>query len=276
MGKAHPDFDDERLFQTARAANIVQLIKVVVEEYINHISPYWFKLLADPTPCYTAIWNRENWIPVEFNLLYRWHSLVPEIARWRGGDFPMADARFGNERMLRDGLGAALDAASTSNVWRIGLFNTAEMLRPVEAASLAQGRANGLASYNDYREVMQYPRVTRFEQISGDPEIVDALRDLYGDVDRVEFFVGLFAEDAPERSAVPPLIGRMVAADAFSHALTNPLLAPEIFCEETFTPTGWASINATSTLADIADRNLPKGTGEWRICMDHPEHHSIA
>ena len=118
IGKAHPDFDDERLFQTARAVNIVQLIKVVVEEYINHISPYWFKLLADPTPCYKAIWNRQNWIPVEFNLLYRWHSLVPEIAKWRGSDYPMADARFGNGQMLRDGLGAALDAASTSAVWR--------------------------------------------------------------------------------------------------------------------------------------------------------------
>ena len=276
IGKAHPDFDDERLFQTARAVNIVQLIKVVVEEYINHISPYWFKLRADPTPSYTSIWNRENWIPVEFNLLYRWHSMVPDIARWRGADFPMAGARFGNEPMLRDGLGAALDAASTSNAWRIGLFNTAEMLQPVEAASVRQGRANRLASYNDYREVMQYPRVTRFEQISGDPDVVEALRDLYGNVDQVEFFVGLFAEDAPERSAVPPLIGRMVAADAFSHALTNPLLSSKIFHEETFTPTGWASIGATSTLADIADRNLPNGAGAWRICMDHPEHNSVA
>jgi prostaglandin-endoperoxide synthase 2 len=69
IGKAHPNFDDERLFETARAVNIVQLIKVVVEEYINHITPFWFKLLADPTSSYRSIWNRENWIPVEFNLL---------------------------------------------------------------------------------------------------------------------------------------------------------------------------------------------------------------
>ncbi|HVU30297.1 MAG TPA: peroxidase family protein, partial [Sphingomicrobium sp.] len=276
IGKACPDFDDERLFQTARAVNIVQLIKVVVEEYINHISPYWFKLLADPTPCYKAVWNRENWIPVEFNLLYRWHSLVPEVANWRGAEVPMAAMRFGNEPMLKDGLGAALDAASTSSVWRLGLFNTAEFLRPVEAASVKQGRANRLASYNDYREIMKFPRVTRFEQISGDPDVVNALRDLYGDVESVEFFVGLFAEDAGERSAVPSLIGRMVAVDAFSHALTNPLLAPKVFNEETFTPTGWASIAATSTLADIADRNLPGGAGKWRISMDHAEHDSLA
>ena len=276
IGKANPEFDDERLFQTARAVNVVQLIKVVVEEYINHITPYWFKLLADPTPCYKAVWNRENWIPVEFNLLYRWHSLVPEIARWCGKVFPMADARFSNQPMLRDGLGAALDAASTSDVWAVGLFNTADMLRPVEAASVKQGRTNRLASYNDYREVMKFPRVTRFEQISGDPEVVEALRDLYGNVDQLEFFVGLFAEDTPDRSAVPPLIGRMVGADAFSHALTNPLLSPKVFTEDTFTSTGWSSIGDTSTLADIAGRNLSDNARPWRICMDHPEHNSIA
>ena len=29
---------------------IVLLIKIVIEEYINHITPYHFKLLADPAP----------------------------------------------------------------------------------------------------------------------------------------------------------------------------------------------------------------------------------
>jgi prostaglandin-endoperoxide synthase 2 len=273
---ANPDWNDQRVFQTARNVNVVQLIKIVVEEYINHISPYWFKLLSDPSPCYAAGWNRENWIPVEFNLLYRWHSLVPEVATWKGVRGPMAEARFGNGPLLADGLGAALDSASRSEAWRLGLFNTAEMLRSVERASLQQGRNNRLASYNDYRERMSYPRVTRFEQISEDPEVVAALKRLYEDVDRIEFFVGLFAEDPPDRSAVPPLIGRMVAVDAFSHALTNPLLSPHVFKEETFTPAGWASIAATSSLRELADRNLPNGAASLRISMDQPTHASFA
>jgi prostaglandin-endoperoxide synthase 2 len=273
---ANPGWGDQRVFQTARNVNVVQLIKIVVEEYINHISPYWFKLLSDPSPCYTAGWNRENWIPVEFNLLYRWHSLVPEVATWKGARLPMADARFGNGPLLTEGLGAALDSASRSEAWRLGLFNTAEMLRPVELASLQQGRDNRLASYNDYRERMSYPRVTRFEQISEDPDVVAALKRLYGDVDRIEFFVGIFAEDPPDRSAVPPLIGRMVALDAFSHALTNPLLSPHVFKEETFTPAGWASIAATSSLRELADRNLPNGAAGLRISMNHPRHASFA
>ena len=276
LESAYPAWDDERVFQTARNVNIVQLIKIVIEEYINHISPYWFRLRADPTPCYEAGWNRENWISVEFNLLYRWHSLVPEAATWNGQVQPMAGARFGNAPLLADGLGVALDSASCSEVWRLGLRNTPEMLRPVELASVQQGRTNRLASYNDYRERMGYPRVTRFEQISGDPEIVEGLRRLYGDVDRLEFFVGLFAEDLPDRSAVPPLIGRMVALDAFSHALTNPLLSPHVYNEETFTPAGWASIAATSTLRELAERNVPNGLSGLRVSMDHPRYASNA
>ncbi len=273
---ANPGWSDERVFQTARNVNIVQLIKIVVEEYINHISPYWFRLLGDPLPCYKAAWNRQNWIPVEFNLLYRWHSLVPETAQWTGRPTPMADARFGNGPLLRDGLGAALDSASRSDVWRLGLFNTTEMLRYVERLSVKQGRDNRLARYNDYREVMQFPRVTRFEQISGDPAVVAALKSLYASVEDVEFFVGLFAEDPPDRSAVPPLIGRMVALDAFSHALTNPLLAPHVFNATTFSAAGWAAIATTSRLSDLATRNLPNGTTGLRISMDHPDHRSVA
>jgi prostaglandin-endoperoxide synthase 2 len=147
----------------------------------------------------------------------------------------------------------------------MGLFNTSPMLAPVELASIGQGRTNQLASYNDYREVMKYPRVTRFEQISGDPAVVAALSDVYGHVDNVEFFAGLFAEDVPERSAVPPLIGRMVAVDAFSHALTNPLLSPHVYHEGTFTKAGMASIAGTRTLRDLAGRN---GGGDGVVSME--------
>jgi prostaglandin-endoperoxide synthase 2 len=273
---ANPAWDDERVFQTARNVNIVQLIKIVVGEYINHISPYWFKLLGDPSPSYTAGWNRTNWIPVEFNLLYRWHSMVPATAKWNGAAISVADTRFGNSLLLADGLGAALDSASRSQAWRVGLFNTAEMLQPVELASVLQGRTNRLASYNDYRERMKYPRVTRFEQISSDPQVVDALKRLYGNVDRIEFFVGIFAEDLPARSAVPPLLGRMVALDAFSHALTNPLLSPNVFTRDTFSAAGWDCIAATSTLRDLARRNLPNGAEALRISMEHPSYASVA
>jgi prostaglandin-endoperoxide synthase 2 len=166
-------------------------------------------------------------------------------------------------------------SASATQAWAIGLFNTVDMLHRVELASIRQGRDNRLASYNDYRENARYPRVTRFEQISGDPAVVEGLRRLYGDVDRIEFFVGLFAEELPPRSAVPSLIGRMVAVDAFSHALTNPLLSPLVYNETTFTRTGLDIIAATGSLADLVARNT-KGWGDGRVSMEWPGYSSSA
>lgn len=275
LERDYPGWDDERVFQTARNINIVLLIKVVVEEYINHITPYWVRLLADPTPAYTARWNRENRIPVEFNLLYRWHSLVPTSAMWGGSPVDLGGLRFDNRALLKDGLVTAFAGASETPAWRIGLLNTTPMLGPVDSASIKQGRDNRLASYNDYRELMRFPRVTRFEQINSDPVVVSELRRIYSDVDRIEFFVGLFAEELPRRSAVPPLIGRMVGADAFSHALTSPLLSPHVYNQETFTPAGMKVIAQTSTIADLLARNdlVPAGT---RISMEMASYRSVA
>jgi prostaglandin-endoperoxide synthase 2 len=149
------------------------------------------------------------------------------------------------------------------------------MLDFVERASIQQGRDNQLARYNDYRAIMHYPRVTRFEQISSDPLVVSELRRVYGEVDNVEYYVGLLAEDLRPRAAVPPLVGRMVAADAFAHALTNPLLSPHVFNEITFTVEGMRSIEITSTLRDILARN-DMLQADTVISMDQAGYNSVA
>lgn len=74
----------------------------------------------------------------------------------------------------------------------------------------------------------------------------------YGDVDEIELYPGLFAEDVRRNAVLPPLVGRMVAIDAFSQAFTNPLLSPRVFNAETFSPLGWNLIRTTSKLSDLA------------------------
>ena len=98
---------------------------------------------------------------------------------------------------------------------------------------------------------------------------------VYDSVDDLEFFVGIFAEDTPARAAVPPMIGRMVALDAFSQALTNPLLSENVFNPETFSDDGWKVIHETSSLADIVRRNTSTGQS-WHISFDQlPPHAAI-
>ena len=55
------------------------------------------------------------------------------------------------------------------------------------------------------------------------------------------------------------LMGTMVGVDAFSQALTNPLLDPRLFSADTFSEKGMAAIRETNSLKDIVLRNIPPG-----------------
>jgi prostaglandin-endoperoxide synthase 2 len=262
LAARHRDWDDERLFQTTRNIIIVQVIKLVVEEYINHITPYHFRFFLDPKPSKVldrASWQRPNWASAEFNLVYRWHSLIPSTLVVGDRELPMAATLFGPRLLPGPGLGRLFEDASEQRAGRIGLFNTDPILVPVDAKSIADSRVMELASYNDYRHHCAFPRTTSFEQVSGDPRVHEALAGLYKTVDDLDLYVGLFAEEPGSPNAIlPPLLTKIIAIDAFSQALNNPLLAPRILHAGTFSALGMEIIGSTRTLSDLVHRNTPE------------------
>ena len=187
---------------------------------------------------------------IEFNLLYRWHGLIPSSCSIGGADEPICDTVFNPAIVVEHGLGAAV-RGRVAPARRPG---RPAQHRPGAAAGRAGEHPRGAAPsgsrrYNDYRELAKFPRVDRLRPDHRRRGACrTALRDLYGDVDRIEFFAGLFAEDARPNSVLPSLIGRMVGVDAFSQALTNPLLAPRVFNEQTFSPLGMEIIGSTRPL----------------------------
>lgn len=267
LAQEYSSWDDERLFQTARNIVTVVLIKIVIEEYINHITPYHFKFILDPQSFPNQKWYRQNWMSVEFNLLYRWHSLVPNNIAFDNQTLAMAETLWNSDRVTSRGLGILFEEASSQPAGEIGAFNTPFFLLNTDQASIALDRRAQLKSYNDYRELCKFPRVTAFDQISSDPKIQQELQQLYGHVDQIEFYVGLFAEDVRENSVVAALIGRLVGIDAFSQALTNPLLAEQVYNEQTFSPIGWQIIHETESLSDILHRNLPDSEASYTVTM---------
>jgi prostaglandin-endoperoxide synthase 2 len=257
----NPSWDDERVFQTARNIVIPMFIKVVVEQYINHITPLPFNLVADPQVAWAADWNRPNWISAEFSLLYRWHSLMPDEINWPGGaPIQLADFPLNNQPLLDVGLAAAFAGAAAQPAAELGALNTSASLLIVEQLAIGQGRSNRIQSYNAYRVQYGMSPAASFEEISSDPDIVAALQAAYASVDDVELYPGLFAEDRVAKSPLPGLMMRMVGVDAFSQALTNPLLSQHVFNAQTFTPWGFQLIQDTHDLGQILARNCPAGS----------------
>ncbi|KAG9477966.1 hypothetical protein GDO78_013125, partial [Eleutherodactylus coqui] len=78
LRKEHPVWDDEQLFQTARLILIGETIKIVVEDYVQHLSGYYLKLKFDPELLFSSQFQYRNRIAVEFNQLYHWHPLMPD------------------------------------------------------------------------------------------------------------------------------------------------------------------------------------------------------
>jgi prostaglandin-endoperoxide synthase 2 len=263
LAAGNPAWDDERLFQTARNIVIPMFIKVVVEQYINHITPLPFNLTANPQAAWSADWNRPNWITAEFSLLYRWHALMPDAIDWPGGPpIPLANFPLNNAPLTSVGLAAAFAGAAAQPAAEIGALNTAAALLPVEQLAIGQGRSNRIQPYNAYRAQYGMAPAASFEEISSHPDIVAALRAAYASVDDVELYPGLFAEDRVPKSPLPGLMIRMVGVDAFSQALTNPLLSEHVFNAETFTAWGLELIQATHNLGQILARNSPDGAVE--------------
>ena len=266
---ANPDWDDERVFQVARNITIVLFIKIVVEEYINHISSS-IKFIADPSVAWNAPWNKPNWLTAEFSLLYRWHQLIPDVMKWGDKEYPVFQTLMNNNLLLNVGLEKAFVDMSDQHAGEIGAFNTAASLLHLEKMAIDQGRQCQLASYSDYRGYVSLKRPKRFSDVSKNSNVVEFLKSAYESVDDIEFYVGLFAEDIDKNSPLPPLLRSMVAVDAFSQAFTNPLLSEHVWKEETFSEAGWKVINETSNLRDILHRNVKGGlNGDVFIGMTH-------
>jgi prostaglandin-endoperoxide synthase 2 len=257
LENVYPDWDDDRIFQTTRNILTVVLLRIVVEDYINHITPYHFQFRLHPGRRIRQEWHRPNWVAIEFDLLYRWHTLMPDEVRIGEDLRPLEDCVLNSGLLTQYGLRAAFDGANRQQACEISLFNTsASLLDRAEKPTIALGRLAELQGYNAYREWCSFPQATHVRQISSVPVVREALMDTYHHVDAIELYAGLFAEDVRRNSVLPPLMGRMVGIDALSQALTNPLVSRQIHKRETFSVAGLQIIDDTGTLNDVVARNI--------------------
>lgn len=87
-----------------------------------------------------------------------------------------------------DGLEWVLFSAATQRPGKLELMNTNEFLvRHVVLAGIKKNREYGMASYNDYREYFGFGRVNSVEEITSNVVFRRRLKELYGNVDNIEY-----------------------------------------------------------------------------------------
>lgn len=268
--KENPSWDDERVFQITRNTTVVLALKLIMEEYIGgNITS--FKLCPKIEPgehTWKAGWNKPNWMSAEFSILYRLHALVPNTIQWGEKDYTIMEQVFHNDLLLKDSaMGSDLRKAfvniSNHRATAFTLLNTeTSYLYRRDVRAVEMGRACKLAPYGDYCEYMGEPRPKSFEDITLDVNIQYALEEVYGTVDKVEFFVGLVAADHPNDSIFGTTMKKFIALDAFSQIYTNPLLSEHVWAKgpEVFSQYGFAMITGgKACLRDVVERNTKNG-----------------
>jgi prostaglandin-endoperoxide synthase 2 len=260
LALAYPSWDDDRLFETARNVNIVMLLCLVINEYINHLAQSPFRMFLERQFAERRTWYRANRIAIEFDLLYRWHSLTPSAITVDGTRLLGNDYRFNNALLEQYGVETLIAAASREPAGRIGMGNNPDFLWKAELAAHTFARAQRILPFVKYQSAFQEDVATDFKDLTGGNAALAAqLEKLYpAGVQDVEYLVGLFAEAHDDHAVLPGLLRTMVAVDAFSQILTNPLLAANIY-DAAFSAVGNDIINTTHSFQDLVMRNCAPG-----------------
>ena len=264
---AHPEWTDDQLYNRARQINIAQYQAIVYNEYLPTI-------LGDSAiPEYSGYDSTINpstdrsFASAGFRIGHT--QLSSEILRLdiEGNEIPqgnltLSEVFFRSTEVVQEtgidpilrGLGSSLsqnvDLKLIGDVRNLLFtFGPHTTGRDLFAINIERGRINGISDYNTVRESYGLTRVDSFDDITSDVEVQNQLESLYGNVDNIDLFVGLLAEDHLPGVAV---------GETFQAVISEQFLAlrdgDRLYYENTFSVTEIAEIENT-TLTDIVLRN---------------------
>ncbi|KAF8748936.1 heme peroxidase [Rhizoctonia solani] len=285
---------EEEIFQTARLINCASFMSVVMNDYVAGFLGLAKKGVSwnmDPFQPFRDTNHRPvgrgegNHVSVEFNLLYRWHTVVSNkeeewttellgkifkdkhprdlelsdfyegLGRLRTGDIDPSlivdpDPRkrnFGGIKRGEDGrfhdrdLARVLQNGTRHSACRYGARGTPTALKVMEIMGIQQARSWGVCTMNEFRERLGLKPFGSFKEWNSNDEIAGAAEKLYKNINNLELYPGLHAEEAmkPMHSGLCAgyTMTRAILADAIA------LVRGDRFFTTDFTPsnlTQWA------------------------------------
>ncbi|XP_054820616.1 alpha-dioxygenase 2 isoform X2 [Prosopis cineraria] len=234
----------------------------------------------------------------EFVSVYRMHSLLPDEIVLRGIKLPAAEDRCppilekvpmsdllgkkGEKRLSKIGMEQMLVSMGHQSCGALDLWNHPTWIRnliahdidgedrsdPVDMAAMEvyRDRERGVARYNEFRRNLLMIPISKWEDLTDDEEVIEAVREVYGDdVEKLDLIVGLHAEKKIKGFAISEtaffifvlMASRRLEADRFFTSNFN---------SKTYTEKGLAWVNRTESLKDVIDRHFPDMTRNWMSC----------
>ncbi|XP_077441502.1 prostaglandin G/H synthase 1-like [Vanacampus margaritifer] len=231
----HPSWDDEQLFQTARLIIIGETIRIVIQEYVQHLSGYLLQLKFDPTLLFHARFQYGNRIAVEFSQLYHWHPLMPDSFHINGDELTYPQFVFNTSVLTHYGVDKLVDAFSRQVAGQIGGgHNMNPVVTPIAVKTIRESRQLRMQSFNEYRKRFNLKPYTSFREFTDNKEIALTLEELYGDIDALEFYPGLLLEKTRPDSIFGESMVEMGAPFSLKGLLGNPICSPEYWKPSTF------------------------------------------
>uniref|UniRef100_UPI00358FAD54 prostaglandin G/H synthase 1-like n=1 Tax=Myxine glutinosa TaxID=7769 RepID=UPI00358FAD54 len=255
----HSAWDDEQLFQTARLVLTAETLKIVIEDYVQHLSGYNFRLLFDPTLLFSEPFQYTNRIYAEFNHLYHWHGLMPDHLELPGGRVPLTSFALNTTVVYKNGFRLILESLISQRAGKIGGGHTVpQALLHIQERVIEHGRSLRLQPFNQYRQWLGLKQHQSFMALTGDKGLADELESFYEDVDAVELFVGLLVEKTPGKSMMfGETMIEMGAPFSLKGLMSNPLCSPGYWKPSTFGGSVGFDIVQTASLHSLICRNLP-------------------
>ncbi|MBN3293656.1 PGH2 synthase, partial [Polypterus senegalus] len=273
LKKEHPEWDDEQLFQTTRLILIGETIKIVIEDYVQHLSGYHFKLKFDPELLFSKRFQYQNRIASEFNTLYHWHPLLPDSFLIQDREYSYQQFMFNNSVLMQHGISNMVESFSKQVAGRVaGGRNLHPAVMKVAMASIEQSRQMRYQSLNEYRKRFTMKPYTSFEELTGEKEMAAELKELYGDINAMEFYPALLIEKPRPNAIFGETMVEMGAPFSLKGLMGNPICSPEYWKPSTFGgKVGFDLVNSAS-LQKLVCRNVRGPCPLASFHVPQPEH----
>jgi hypothetical protein len=220
----------------------------------------------------------------EFTSVYRMHPLLPDDfdLRTAAADAPLAKLGFralagphSKEIAAKYALGDLFYSFGTTHPGAIVLRNFPKFLQEYErpdgkvidlaSTDIVRIRELGVPRYCEFRRLMHLKAPRSFSELTDDASVAADLEELYGDIEKVDLMVGLFAEKRPTGFAFSDTAFRIFILMA-SRRLNSDRFFTRDFRPEVYSPTGldWIRDNNMRT---VLLRHFP----ELRPAMRHSD-----